>query len=181
MVAAMVFVLVFVVLGVGVVLVAMSSRSGPRKPPSRGARRWVVIGLPILIVIIGVGIPAIVIAQNHNSHADVGPGGLPLSDDVTIGTDHVDQLHGRLSFSEHCATCHTLHGANAVGKVGPNLDLLVGGLGPSDAQGTKLKYAFVLNAIHDGRARGAGQMPAQLVVGQEAKDVAGFVAAVAGH
>jgi Cytochrome c len=181
MVAAFVFVLLFVVLGLGVVLVAMTSRSGPRKPPSRAARRALVIGLPILIVVIGIGVPAIVIAGNHHSHADVGPGGLALSNNTTIGTDHVDQVAGRLSFSEHCATCHTLSGANAVGKVGPNLDLLVGGLGPSNIQGTKLKYAFVMSTIHDGRARGAGQMPAQLVIGQDAKNVAAFVAAVAGH
>jgi hypothetical protein len=181
MVAALVFVLLFIVLGLGVVLVAMTSRSGPRKPPSRGARRALVIGLPILIVVVGIGVPAIVIAGNHRHHAAIGPGGLALSNDTTIGKDHVDEVAGRLSFSEHCATCHTLSGANAVGKVGPNLDLLVGGLGPSDAKGTQLKYAFVMSAIHDGRARGAGQMPAQLVVGEEAKNVAAFVAAVAGH
>jgi hypothetical protein len=181
MVAASVFVLLFVVLGLGVVIVAMSSRSGPRRPPGRAARRWVVIGLPILIIVIGIGVPAIVIAGNHDNHADVGPGGLVLSSDTKIGTDHVDEVSGRGSFSQHCATCHTLHGANAVGKVGPNLDLLVGGLGPSTPAGTKLKYDFVKSAIHDGRARGAGQMPAQLVVGQEASDVAAFVAAVAGH
>jgi len=37
------------------------------------------------------------------------------------------------------------------------------------------------NAIEEGRARGLGQMPALLYQGKEARDVANFVAAVAGH
>ncbi|MEA2255541.1 MAG: hypothetical protein QOG35_1586, partial [Solirubrobacteraceae bacterium] len=40
--------------------------------------------------------------------------------------------------------------------------------------------ALVLDAIEQGRARGQGQMPAGLVDGQDAKDVAAFVVAVAG-
>jgi len=39
----------------------------------------------------------------------------------------------------------------------------------------------VLNAILEGRARGLGQMPAQLYQGREAEEVADFVAAVAGR
>ena len=39
----------------------------------------------------------------------------------------------------------------------------------------------MLNAIQQGRAQGRGQMPADLVDGQDAQDVADFVAAVAGH
>ena len=68
-----------------------------------------------------------------------------------------------------CAACHTLRGANAVGKVGPNLDQL---------RPTK---ALVLGAVALGRVRGAGTMPAQLVRGQDAQDVADFVSAVAGR
>jgi hypothetical protein len=166
-----------VAIGLGTVLVAFRSGTahGPSSP-ARGARRAIGVGLPILIVVLIVGIPTIVLARNHQHHSDVGPGGLLLTTNA-----NVDEVHGRHAFAQHCSTCHTLHGANAVGKVGPNLDLLVGGLGASDAAGTKVKRAFVLDAIDHGRARGAGQMPAQLVVGQEAADVAAFVAAVAGH
>ncbi len=39
----------------------------------------------------------------------------------------------------------------------------------------------MLNAIAEGRARGNGNMPAQLYQGKEAEAVADFVAAVAGH
>ncbi|TML97807.1 MAG: cytochrome c [Actinobacteria bacterium] len=79
------------------------------------------------------------------------------------------EVHGRELFTKNCATCHTLRAVNAVGKVGPNLDQL------------RPPKELVLNAIEAGRARGNGQMPADLVAGQEAKDVAAFVAAVAGR
>jgi cytochrome c553 len=178
MVAAGVFVIFFAVAGLLVMLVAMRSRTGsPSKAPSRSTRRWVVFGLPILIIILGIGVPAIVIANNHDNHAEIGPGGIELNTNT-----NVDEVKGREAFAQHCATCHTLHGANAVGKVGPNLDLLVGGLGsPGDKTATANKAKFVLGAIDQGRARGSGQMPARLVVGQEADDVAAFVAAVAGR
>ena len=39
----------------------------------------------------------------------------------------------------------------------------------------------MLDAIAKGRARGQGQMPALLLTGKEAKDVASFIEAVAGH
>ena len=49
----------------------------------------------------------------------------------------------------------------------------------------KVRYiarkAFVLSAILEGRALGRGQMPKLLFQGKEAEDVAGFVAAIAGH
>jgi mono/diheme cytochrome c family protein len=39
----------------------------------------------------------------------------------------------------------------------------------------------VLDAIKNGRARGVGQMPANLLSGEDAEDVADYVAAVAGR
>jgi mono/diheme cytochrome c family protein len=41
--------------------------------------------------------------------------------------------------------------------------------------------ALTLNAIQIGRARGAGNMPAGLVTGSQAEDVASYVTAVAGQ
>ena len=61
--------------------------------------------------------------------------------------------------------CHTLEAANAVAQVGPNLDTL---------RPTK---ALVLDAIENGRARGNGAMARNLVIGEDAEDVAEFVAA----
>jgi mono/diheme cytochrome c family protein len=53
--------------------------------------------------------------------------------------------------------------------VGPNLD---------DLRPAK---ALTLDAINKGRARGQGQMPAQLISGPEAQDVANYVATVSGR
>jgi len=73
--------------------------------------------------------------------------------------------------------CHTLEGAKAVGRIGPNLDVRVG----DDIATAQGRRALVENAIAEGRARGLGQMPALLYQGREAQEVAEFVAAVAGH
>jgi mono/diheme cytochrome c family protein len=76
---------------------------------------------------------------------------------------NASERNGRQLFAQNCSTCHALAAANAVGRVGPNLDQL------------KPPKALVLDAIKNGRARGVGQMPAGLVQGQDAQDVAAFV------
>jgi mono/diheme cytochrome c family protein len=176
MAATLAFVLLFASAGLGTLLVAMRSGAGPKRLPGRSGRRAAVIGLPLLIVVLAVGVPVAVLARDGHHHSGVGPGGLALT---TSAATHVNQVHGREVFALHCSTCHTLHAANAVGKVGPNLDLLVGGL-QEPVSGKNSKTSYVAGAIQSGFA-GQGQMPAQLVVGREAQDVASFVATVAGH
>jgi mono/diheme cytochrome c family protein len=91
-----------------------------------------------------------------------------------------DEKRGRELFGQDCAACHTLKAANAVGKVGPNLDSL------------KPPYGLVLNTINNGclqnpgsngsqQCLGQGTMPAQIVEGKDAQDVSKFVAKVAGQ
>jgi mono/diheme cytochrome c family protein len=127
---------------------------------ARGRR--VATGATMLaIVVFGAGIPALVIAHNSNSQTDDAIGGVKLSK---------VQQEGRELFAQKCANCHTLKAANAVGRVGPNLDTKQG-----------LNRALVVNAIEDGRAQGNGQMPASLVSGDDVDHVASFVAAVAGR
>jgi mono/diheme cytochrome c family protein len=165
-IGTVVFVVVFLVLGLSVVLVAMRSGrkpSGTRKTSRAGRRAWGV-GVGLLIVLTGIAVPALVLANNGENHAKHGPGGVDLSASAT---------HGRELFARNCATCHTLAGSNAVGRVGPNLDDLI--------VGVQNKDAFVLDAITRGRSKGNGQMPANLLVGQDAKDVAAYVGAVAGR
>ena len=59
-------------------------------------------------------VPAALLTGNHaNASAQVG--GIKLT---------AAEKTGRELFGEHCAVCHTLAAANAVGKVGPNLDML---------------------------------------------------------
>ena len=74
-----------------------------------------------------------------------------------------------------CGSCHTLLDAGTAGTVGPNLDQA---LGYSCAQGFEesTAYSLVLGQIE--LAQGA--MPANLVTGQDAVDVAAYVASVAG-
>jgi mono/diheme cytochrome c family protein len=70
----------------------------------------------------------------------------------------------RMKFATTCGGCHTLADAKTTGTVGPNLDQL------------KPDEATVEHQI----AVGGGPMPAGLFKGQDAKDVAAYVAAVAG-
>ena len=159
--AAIAFVSFFVALGLGVVLVAM--RGGPRgvrDTLERGRRkpmRASEFGIVAAIALFGLVVPAIVITSDQ---AAAGPGGTKLSANLE---------EGRELFADRCSTCHTLQDAGAVGRVGPDLDILA----PTEG--------LTINAIKEGRARGMGQMPAQLYDGEDAKHVAEYIAEVAGR
>jgi mono/diheme cytochrome c family protein len=83
------------------------------------------------------------------------------------------ETHGRDLFVQHCGSCHTFAAAGTVGNVGPNLDEIA------------INEQDVLRAIRIGGGRHAkgqetgpsGTMPRNLVTGQNAQDVAAFVAA----
>src|SRR4051812_46841269 len=158
----------WILMGLGVFYVAFRgggrrrAPSGARGAPreSRASRRATAMVAGVVMVVFGVAIPAVVLATGGDNKSKQAPGGVDLS---------ASQVHGRELFAQNCATCHTLHAVNAVGRVGPNLDQL------------RPPQALVLNAVEQGRARGGGQMPADLVSGTDARDVAAFVAAVAGH
>jgi cytochrome c551 len=166
-----VFLIFWVVLGLGVLLVAM--RGGPRgaraalHTEAKGGQR-ALLGIVIVAFVFGLAVPALVLASNSSNKASVAVGGVQLN---------AEQQKGRELFSHACNLCHTLAAANAVGRIGPNLDVLL----PEASTTTAGRKAFVLSAILEGRARGKGQMPALLYQGREAEDVASFVAAAAGH
>jgi mono/diheme cytochrome c family protein len=160
-ITALAFVVTFLVVGLVVVAAAFSGgRRNAERPagPSRRGRRAVAVGVGVLVLLLGVLVPALVIAAARSTEKAPGGEKLTASDE-----------RGREIFAERCATCHTLAAANAVGKVGPNLDQL------------HPPKALVLDAIQKGRARGQGQMPPNLVDGQDAQQVATFVAKVAGR
>lgn len=71
---------------------------------------------------------------------------------------------GRELFVANCGACHTLDAAGTQGAIGPNLN---------EAQ---VDEAEVLAAIANG-GKGSGNMPANLVTGEDARAVAAFVAA----
>jgi mono/diheme cytochrome c family protein len=160
---ALLFIGAWVLLGLGVLFVAMSG--GPRGArerlygTSRGARRATAIAVTFVFVVMGVAIPGAVIAGNEDDE-QAGAARVRLTD---------AQERGREKFGSVCQQCHVLAAANAVGQTGPDLDRL------------KPPKALVLDAILKGRVRGAGTMPAGLYTGRDAEDVADFVAAVAGR
>ena len=160
----LIFVLVWVVLGLGLLLIAFSG--GPSgalqqlMSQTRGARKAAIVLFALLALALGVLIPAAVIAavSNQDDIPEANVTGLTESD-----------KHGRELFGRRCANCHTLKAANAIASVGPNLDQL------------RPNKALVLNAIETGRAQGNGQMAAGLYTGQDAEDVANFVAKAVGR
>ncbi len=133
-------------------------------------RRIVNLTLVIIYIGFGIAVPLAFIIGNH-AHASAQVGGLKLT---------AAEKQGRILFGEHCAVCHTLAAASAVGKTGPNLDQLQ----PNEA--------LILHTIQNGCLQdpagepnevclGYGNMPADEVQGRDAQDVAAFVARVAGH
>jgi mono/diheme cytochrome c family protein len=140
----------------------------PKAPPaeSKASQRLITFGVALAFAF-GLIVPAWVLASNAEHGAD------------TVDGIHLnaEQEKGRELFAQKCVTCHTLSAVKSVGRIGPNLDVLVGQEVPTESE----RRALVLNTILKGKAEGLGNMPADLFVGKEAEDVAAFVAAVAGH
>jgi mono/diheme cytochrome c family protein len=168
---AIAVIIFWLLVGLGIFFVAM--HRGPRGArqslytESRIGQRGVTAGIVVLFAF-GLAVPALVMAFNGEHKASVAVGGLRLNS---------EQQKGRELFQRSCAVCHSLAAVKSVGRVGPNLDVRVG----DDIATPAGRRALVLSAIAEGRARGLGQMPAQLYQGKEAEQVASFVAAVAGH
>lgn len=152
----------FVLLGIGVFFVAFSGGPGRARQAylTRGGRGFR-IAIVAVYVAVGVALPAIVIAGREES---VGAQGALASAELSA-----DLENGKETFIETCASCHSLNAANAQGVTGPSLDELA----PLDEE-------RVLNAIENG-GTGELRMPADLLEGQNAEDVAAYVSQVAGR
>jgi mono/diheme cytochrome c family protein len=88
-----------------------------------------------------------------------------------------DPANGKTLFTKTCGSCHILADAATAGQVGPNLD---NAFGYACKQGfAKDTFFDVVRAQIDLPARD-GKMPPDLVTGQDAVDVAAYVASVAG-
>lgn len=175
MVGVIIIAIVFTGLAVGIAYAASRGGLGgvasAVQTQSRTGSRIVNSILVVVYVVFAVAVPLVFIIGNRDkSNAQVGGIRLTAADQA-----------GRELFADHCAVCHTLAADNAVGKIGPNLDALK----PTEAQ--------VLRVINNGclqkpldpnsgtNCYGYGTMPADLVEGRDAQDVAEFVAKVAGH
>jgi mono/diheme cytochrome c family protein len=162
--AVLALVLLFVLLGLGVLFVAMSG--GPRgarqrlQTQSRRGRRGATLVFVLTVVVLGIAVPAAVIATEKSRDS------IPEAN-VKELTDL--QKRGRELFDQRCKNCHTLAAAKATARVGPNLDQL------------QPPKSLVLDAIEKGRAAGNGNMAADLVEGEDAEAVAQFVAVAVGQ
>ena len=143
--AVLLFVLFWVLVAVAIFFVA--ARGGPRgaratlQAQSHLGRELAAVIFVVIYVGIGIAVPTVLlIGSHHNANAEVN--GAKLSPDAK---------RGRKIFGDVCGACHTLAEANAVGKIGPNLD---------DLKPTK---ALIKDALIHGRQRGNGTMPANLL------------------
>jgi cbb3-type cytochrome c oxidase subunit III len=88
---------------------------------------------------------------------------------------HADVANGQKLFSAKCSGCHTLAAAGSTGTVGPNLDDAFRG----DKQ-QHFKQSTITNVVLLQIRQPSPPMPPSLVKGQDAQDVAAYVASVAG-
>jgi mono/diheme cytochrome c family protein len=174
MLPVLLFIALWVVVGLGLFFVAVRGRvRGPGAPvqaPTPGGRRAAGLVYLFTYVAFGVALPLVFLTGNH-AKANQQVGGLKLT---------AAEKTGRQLFGQHCGVCHTLAAANAVGQVGPNLDQIQ----PS--------VSLTLRTIQNGCLQnppssqssqtclGYGTMPANILLGNQANDVAQFVARVAG-
>jgi mono/diheme cytochrome c family protein len=123
---------------------------------------FVIFGLVVLLL--GIGVPAWAISQEGSESAS--PGEVPSN-----------LQEGKDLFVTNCGACHTLAKAGTDGVVGPNLDELLAPPSASAPDPTTIKPR-VLSAIENGIG---GRMPKGVLSGQQADEVATFVSQVAGQ
>jgi mono/diheme cytochrome c family protein len=158
--AVLVLLLFWILLAVGVLLVALrgGGRGGSAKPNVRRSRRVGGLGFLLALLILAIVIPAAVVATVDNRDS------IP-SANVSNLTPLEKRGRDLFGGAGQCKNCHTLAASGTVATVGPNLDQL------------RPPYNLVLDAIHNGRSRGNGAMASNLVQGKDAQAVAAYVAA----
>ncbi|HEX3174506.1 MAG TPA: c-type cytochrome [Solirubrobacterales bacterium] len=109
--------------------------------------------------------------------------------DAARGAEEVpaELKSGQSLFQTNCGTCHTLYAAGTDGNFAPDLDELLAPSGAPEgpnAQDTiKATEGRVLNAIENGvdSSTTPGRMPGGILDGEQAEEVAEFVARTAGE
>jgi cytochrome c553 len=156
------FLIPFVLLGGAVLFIAFWGGPGAAREAylTRGNRVFRIV-IPVVYVAFGVIVPALVLSARGETAGGVGHlqnAKLDKSED-----------NGKILFRQQCASCHTLSAVDARGVTGPDLDSI-----------GEVKAARIVNAIKIG-GTGQKRMPSGLLEGQDAKDVANYVAKVAGN
>jgi mono/diheme cytochrome c family protein len=94
---------------------------------------------------------------------------------------------GKSLFDTNCGNCHALYAAGTNGNFGPDLDDLLAPAGTPEGPGAedtiKATAGRVLNAIEEGvdSSTVPGRMPGGILSGEQAEEVAEFVAHTAGQ
>jgi mono/diheme cytochrome c family protein len=109
--------------------------------------------------------------------------------DAARGAQNVpsDLKEGQALFQTNCGTCHTLYAAGTDGNYAPNLDELLAPSGPPTGEGAgatiEATKERVLNAVNHGvdSTTTPGRMPPGILNGEQAEEVAEFVAHTAGE
>jgi plastocyanin len=117
----------------------------------------------------------------------VAGGATLLSACTNTGSSNPDLIAGKKLFAQKCGSCHVLARAGTKGTVGPNLDQafqqpLKDGLKRSGIRGVihdQILYppSFALDESGK-RPDGSAPMPAKIVTGEDADNVAAYVASV---
>ena len=106
--------------------------------------------------------------------------------DAARGAQQVpsDLKEGQTLFQTNCGNCHTLYAAGTDGNYGPDLDELLAPNRPAPrARKSKSIEERVLNALDNGvdSTTTPGRMPPGILYGEQAEEVAEFVAHTAGE
>jgi cbb3-type cytochrome c oxidase subunit III len=104
------------------------------------------------------------------------------ADTVGYSEGSGDRIRGKELFISSCGSCHALADAGTTGNIGPNLDYAfvqsrIDGLGEDTIQ--QVVRGQIAYPVVDPPTDAPG-MPANIVEGQDAEDVATYVASVAG-
>ena len=98
---------------------------------------------------------------------------------IAVSKSNTAMYQGASLFNQRCAGCHSLQAAATEGSA-PNIRTAQANSGPNFNQRCERPIDRVLYAIENGGFSGA-YMPQNIVVGQDAVDVAKFVATYAGR
>lgn len=128
--------------------------------------------------------------SRRQGYRRAGTVALALAGLVALGgcdaTEDSDLERGRAMFIQNCGTCHALAEAGTSAQVGPDLDASFAqaratGMDSDTVEGVVQHQISNPRATKEGVPDYTGTyMPADLVTGQDAEDVAAYVASVAG-
>jgi cytochrome c6 len=105
------------------------------------------------------------VGTNPGTTGETSTGSTESTESTSGGSIGGDVAAGKSAFSATCGGCHSLKDAGTNGQVGPDLDSLA-----------PLTAETVAKQIENG----GGAMPAKLLTGKDAVNVAAYVALVAG-